>query len=187
MAGFVKLGRQLNKKPKPEPDPSLPKPRIGRPPIYKSAKGLDSEEVCRLLAEERGMLTYVAQRLGISRFALRSFIDQSGPCAKALYDAREAMGDVAEKKLFEMIEAGDVRCIMYYLSTAQRHRGYGVKRAEDAPFGEAKQVVNTVNIVSIPSGQFLSKDEIANLTIDNYPSATLPAPEAEPALADCLQ
>ena len=82
------------------------------------------------------------------------------------------MGDKAERKLFEAIEAGDVRCILFYLSTVHRHRGYA-HAAEDQSAadsnGRGPVFVETVNIVGIPSGTFLPKEIAAkdNMVIEN--------------------
>ena len=137
------------------------------------------DKVCDALAQERGMITHAAARLGVTVTLLRNYIGKNSVASKALLEAREAMGDVAEKKLYELIEAGDVRCIFYYLSTVHRHRGYGLKGTDPSQLGEAKQVVNTINIVSVPAGQFLTKEEIdSEKVIDSVPVHVpeLPAP-----------
>jgi hypothetical protein len=175
------------------PNPHKKRPSLRAQELYpdvngfearqEATHGLTPQKVCEAIAAEHGMISHIALRLGVSVAHLRVYLGKSSVCAKALLEAREAMGDVAERKLYDLIAAGDVRCIIYYLSTVHKRRGYGLKNTEEAQFGEAKQIVNTVNIVAIPSGQFLSKDEIANLTIDNYPAIESPAPP----LAACLQ
>jgi len=130
------------------------------------------QKVNAMIAKERGLLTQVCRSLKIPRSTLIRYIDKHEECIEALEHARDAMGDVAERKLFEAIEAGDVRCILYYLSTVHRQRGYGMRQedaAEHNAAGRGPIFVETVNIVGVPSGTFLPK-EIAqrdNMVVEN--------------------
>lgn len=122
--------------------------------------GLTTTAVVIAITEERGLVSRIAQRLGITPTVLRDFLRQRDVCAMALKEARESMGDTAEKKLFEQIEKGDVRCIMYYLSTVHKRRGYGMTRDADPNFAGTNQVyVEQINVIGVPSGQFLSSEE----------------------------
>jgi len=129
------------------------------------------QKVNAMIAKERGLLTQVCRSLKIPRTTLTRYIEKHEECLDALETARDAMGDLAERKLYEAIEAGDVRCILFYLSTVQRHRGYSL-RPEDQTAdnsGRGPVFVDTVNIIGVPSGTFLPK-EIAqkdNMVIDN--------------------
>ena len=144
--------------------------RAGEPPTPRQRRLTQTHKlsiniVCKVIAEERGMLTYAAQRLGVSRSVLYHYIIDRTPCMAAYRDAREAMGDAAEKKLYELIEAGEVRCILFYLTNVHKARGYGAtpKDADD-PFGNGQQVfVNTVNVMAVPRGQFLDPAQVAQL------------------------
>lgn len=118
------------------------------------------DKVIEVIYAERGVLIEIARTLGVSRTVIRSFAADRPNVAEALKEAREAMGDTAEKKLYELIEAGDVRCITYYLSTAHRHRGYGIRKDESADmFADKTNYVQTINVIAIPSGQFLPVSE----------------------------
>ena len=78
----------------------------------------------------------------------------------ALKELREALGDLAERKLYDLIEAGDFRAITYYLSTMGKSRGYTVTfagTALDASTNNTAMLVE-VNIVAVPSGHFLTAD-----------------------------
>lgn len=120
---------------------------------------LSVDRVTAALTENRGMLQHAAETLRVTRRSLREFVERNDACAAVLFEAREAMGDVAERKLFEKIEAGDVRCIMYYLSTVHRNRGYGMRKDESSPFGANPVFVETVNVVAVPRGQFVPADQ----------------------------
>lgn len=122
--------------------------------------GISPNLVRMLILKQRGLLTNVCRALKISRFVLTKYIASHPECVEALEHARDAMGDVAESKLFEQIEAGDVRCILFYLSTVQRGRGYAVRPDDFSIDGSSRNSVHveTVNIVGVPSGTFLPKE-----------------------------
>jgi hypothetical protein len=161
--------KKVGRKPKP-PNKTPEEIAQGRLKKLETRLNITPQRVSSLIHKERGLLTYVCRALKIPRSTLLRYIDKHDLCVEALDQARNAMGDKAEQKLFELIEAGDVRCILYYLSTVHRHRGYGMNNSDAAENNNSGPVfVETVNIVGIPSGTFLPK-EIAsqdNMVIDN--------------------
>lgn len=174
--------KQYRARDKSKPDPNRTRfPTENTKPHYAkrmAAKySLTPEKVCEALVLDRGLIADAALRLGVARGVLYKYIADRPLCAATLKDAREAMGDVAERKLFELIEAGDVRCIMYYLSTVHKARGYGVKR-DDSLF-ENRPQVTAINIVSVPPGQYLSSDEIQRLSIESQLANAQPIAPAE--------
>jgi hypothetical protein len=129
--------------------------------------GINPSTVNAVIMASHGLLTVAAEKLKMSRDALSNYIDKNPACAESLEQARAVMGDVAEGKLFELIKNGDVRCILYYLSTVQRHRGYGQNTADAAENNTGRGPVY-VNIVGVPSGTFLPK--VDNKTIEHTPT-----------------
>jgi hypothetical protein len=125
-----------------------------------------------MILKQRGLLTQVCRSLKVPRETLRRYIDKHQECVDAMENAVSAMGDKAESKLFEAIDAGDVRCILFYLTTVHKHRGYAMRPGDESAAENGSRgpvFVETVNIVGIPSGTFLPK-EIAqkdNMVIDN--------------------
>jgi hypothetical protein len=135
---------------------------------------LTPSKVAVLILKERGLLTYVCRALKMPRTTLVHYIERYPECIEALDHARNAMGDKAEQKLYELIDAGDVRCILYYLSTVQRHRGYGLNanaiNSESGGNDNRQVFVETVNIVGVPPGTYLPKEIAApdnSAVIDN--------------------
>jgi len=121
--------------------------------------GVTPAKVASVIRREHGLMTNVSKHFGIPYTTMLRYVKHRPECQEAVTSAREAMGDVAEKKLFELIRGGDVRCLLYYLSTVHRNRGYGLRPGE-SPFdpdggGKRPVFVDTVNIVAVPSGQFL--------------------------------
>jgi len=133
--------------------------------------GITPTLVSTMILKQRGLLTQVCRSLKIPRSTMTRYIEKHPECMDAMENAREAMGDKAESKLFEAIDAGDTRCILFYLTTVHRHRGYAMRPDLADPTdqgGRGPVFVETVNIVGIPSGTFLPK-EVAqkdNMVID---------------------
>lgn len=161
--------------------PNKPRPKIRYKPIRKPPPSREEREghnvarlekrydltpakVTKLILVERGLLINVCRSLKVPRAALNRYIKQHAECAEAMIQAKEAQGDKAEKKLFELIDAGDVRCILYYLSTVHRNRGYGMN-GRPGPIdsgGDHQVFIETVNVVGVPSGTFLPKEKIVD-------------------------
>jgi hypothetical protein len=135
---------------------------------------ISPEIVNEAILLEHGLLVSVAARLQMPRTTLLRYIEKHPVCLETLGHARDEMGDKAESKLFEAIEKGDVRCLLYYLSTVHRHRGYGLNNSDiPATLDQRGPVyVETVNIVGVPSGTFLPPDiaKRDNLLIENESS-----------------
>jgi hypothetical protein len=157
--------KHVKKAPAPKPTPEQKQAAAIRRTEQKF--GINPLKVCNLLLKNKGLVNDVCIDLGMGRETLLRYIEKHEVCIESLEHARNTMGDVAEKKLFELIEAGDVRCILYYLSTVHRSRGYGmnVANAPEANSGRGPVFVETVNIVGVPSGTYLPPAEV--LTIDN--------------------
>jgi hypothetical protein len=163
---FKRVGR------KPPPPPKT-KEEIAAKQIAKLEQRhkINPSKVSLLLLKERGTITGVARLLKVPRATLLRYIEKHDECMEALTHAREAMGDKAESKLFELIDQGDVRCILYYLSTVHRHRGYGLRSDDDNSIGNGRGpvFVETVNVIGVPSGTFLPKEAVTqdSMVIDN--------------------
>jgi len=124
--------------------------------LLEKRHNINPQLVVAMIHKQRGLLRQICRSLKVPRTTLQRYIDKHDECFEAKEQAKAAMGDLAESKLFEAIEAGDTRCILFYLSTVHRHRGYAIRPDNDA--GERGPVfVDTVNIVGIPSGTFLPK------------------------------
>lgn len=83
----------------------------------------------RELRRAYGLVSVVAERLGMSRQALYRRIRKSERLQEALRDAREIVVDTAELKLIEAIRKGEPWAIGLALKTLGKERGY-VERQE---------------------------------------------------------
>ena len=167
---FKRVGIKARK-----PKPPKTKEQIAAKLLAKTEKRLNltPQKLNEVIAKEHGLMTYVCRTLKIPKTTMQRYIDKHPECQEALQQARDAMGDKAERKLYDLIDQGDVRCLLFYLSTAQRHRGYalgnGYNPAEAATDARGPVFVETVNIVGIPSGTFLPKEVAGkdNMVIEN--------------------
>ena len=121
---------------------------------------ISPQKVIAALGKAHGLLNEVAKRLNVPRTTLVRYIDKHPQCVEALNAARETMGDIAEDELLEKVKAGDLRAIIYYLSTVHgQSRNYRPITSNTAADNDrwSQVFVETVNIVGIPRGTFLPK------------------------------
>ena len=119
MAGFptVAKGNKIGEKAK--------RPRPGIP--------LDKNVLLKLITQEHGNLSRVADALGTTRHAIRHRCDGDDELGKALEDARERRIDELERSCWDdAIEHSDTALRCFLLKTQARHRGYDQDEAKNA-------------------------------------------------------
>lgn len=75
----------------------------------------------------RGLLSYAADTLGVSRQALYLYVEQHPELYEVIEEARERTLDVAENNILTKLDAGDMNASQFILSRLGRNRGYGEK------------------------------------------------------------
>ena len=110
----------------------------------KNGNGKKREEtaarIIKALKETQGLLTMAAAKSGIGYRTVCRYVAEYPSVKEAAHDAKEAMLDFAEGKLYQKIKAGDNTAIIFYLKTQGKARGY-IERQEFAnPEGEAFRV-----------------------------------------------
>lgn len=108
-------------------------------PIFSNAQFLAA------LPKSGGIWTTIAQRVGCNRHTAEKRILANPTLKQAWKDECEAVGDIAESKLIEAIEAGDLAAIKFYLSTKAKNRGYSERTEITGKDGEVNSF--TVQIV----------------------------------------
>lgn len=86
------------------------------------------ETIIGALTRERGLVSPAAEALGVSRMTLHRWINDDNELQQVVEDARNAIVDKAESKLFDKIEEGDTRCVEFALRTLGKSRGYVEKK-----------------------------------------------------------
>lgn len=119
MAGFpsVAKGNKKGEKAK-APRPGIP---------------LDKETIAKLITDEDGNLSRVADRLGTTRYTIRRRCDADPELLQILKDARERQLDILEQSCFDRaIESNDTTLQLFLLKTQGKSRGYEQSEAQNA-------------------------------------------------------
>lgn len=98
------------------------------------------KEVKAALRKSKGIVSVAAKNLGISDTALYRRIQRNKSLQNVKWEAREGVVDMAEAKLFKLINGDDFRAIKYTLSTLGKSRGY-VERVESQDLTPQKKQV----------------------------------------------
>jgi hypothetical protein len=114
----------------------VPKPPVARKKRAKSAKpeGIrkakdraDEKALIEALKGSGGILSKVAQKLGVSWHTVEKRIAKNPAALEAFNAEREFLKDMAESTIVKAISQGDVGAARWVLSTLGRSRGYGEK------------------------------------------------------------
>lgn len=93
---------------------------------------LNKTNLTQALRESKGAVSIAAKRLGVSRRAIYKRLDQWPDVKEVLEDVRSEVCDLAELKLYAMINdethKDQLKAIMYQLDTHGRDRGWGAAR-----------------------------------------------------------
>ena len=87
------------------------------------------KQVREAVIEAGGILTAAARNLDCARCTVYEYIERYPPLKDVLSEAREGSLDLAESKLMEAIDAGNLTAIIFFLKTQGKSRGY-VERSQ---------------------------------------------------------
>jgi hypothetical protein len=93
--------------------------------------GRSAKEYADAIRNAKGFISVAARHLGVSRTQMYRAIDKYPSVKEAVEDARENMTDLAEGKLVEQINAGNITAIIFYLKTQAKERGYIEKQQHE--------------------------------------------------------
>ena len=94
---------------------------------------LDKEMIAKLITEEDGNLSRVADRMGTTRHTVRRRCDADPELLQVLKDARERQLDILEQSCFDRaIESNDTTLQLFLLKTQGKTRGYEQSEAQNA-------------------------------------------------------
>jgi len=100
--------------------------------------------IIKALHETNGLLTMAAAKSGIGYTTVKRYVAEFPSVKQAAYDAKEAMLDFTENKLYSKIKAGDNTAIIFYLKTQGKSRGYIERQEVTGAGGQPLKVVITV-------------------------------------------
>lgn len=109
-------------------DSTLPAPRYNLDVVYAKHHKV-KESFPTILRENNGLVYLTCKKVGIDRSTFYDWCDKDPLFAKDCEEAREAVGDKVEDKLYELIEEKNPQAVMFYCKTRLKNRGY-VERSE---------------------------------------------------------
>ena len=101
--------------------------------------------MAQAVTEAGGTLTTAARKLGCARCTVHEYLQRYPALKDVLSEARESSVDLAESKLMEAIEAGNITAIIFFLKTRGKSRGYS-ERSEFGHTTDGEPVRFTLNI-----------------------------------------
>ena len=104
--------------------------------------------IIKALKETSGLLTMAAAKSGIGYRTVCRYVAEYPSVKEAAQDAKEAMLDFAEGKLYQKIKAGDNTCIIFYLKTQGKARGYIERQEVTGEGGSAVKHEVSIKVVS---------------------------------------
>lgn len=94
---------------------------------------LDKNTMLRLIEQEHGNLSRVADIMGTTRYTIRDRCDKDADLLKCLKDARERQLDALEQSCFDRaMESNDTTLQLFLLKTQGKSRGYDQDEAKNA-------------------------------------------------------
>ena len=104
-------------------------------------KDQTAQKIIDALKESSGLLTQVAKKAGVSYTTVWRYTQEYPSVAEAVREAKEALLDFTEGKLYEQIKSGNLTAIIFYLKTQGKGRGY-IERHEYT--GEEGQPIKVI-------------------------------------------
>jgi len=94
----------------------------------KNGNGKKREEtaarIIKAIHESNGLLTKAAEKAGVGTTTIYRYVREYPTVNQAALDAKEAMLDFTEGKLYSKIKGGNIIAILFYLKTQGKARGY---------------------------------------------------------------
>jgi len=101
---------------------------------------LTTDEVIKALTDAHGLITVAARSLNVHRSTVENYIKRHPSVAQAKADAREGILDLAEGKLFQAVNAGELAAVFFVLKTIGKVRGYVERQETSGPDGGAIEI-----------------------------------------------
>lgn len=100
-----------------------------------------AEQAIEALKRHHGLVSKAARALGVSRATLHGMIGKMPTVAEARYEAKEALKDEAEAKIYEQIQDGNTTMLIFFAKTQMKDRGYVERVKQSGPDGAALTVI----------------------------------------------
>ena len=125
------------------------------------------DQVIEAVRHNRGILTLAARELGCTRQTIHNYANRYATIASEVTSQRESFLDLAETKLIEQVQNGNITAIIFTLKTIGKSRGY-VERTEMTGSDGSPLLSTATRVVTI---------------VKTYPDGYTP-PESQPENED---
>lgn len=102
---------------------------------------VDTPTILEAIKGTGGIISTISDRLHISRSTFYRYMKDIPEVAEALESEAEAMLDMAESSLFDLIDKGELGAICFYLKCKGKQRGYVEKQEIDASVNQRTTMV----------------------------------------------
>lgn len=125
---------------KPAKSPALPPPAAPQAPKGSSRALIGSDDIGHALRAANGLVSVAAKQLGMARQSLYERINREPELAAILKDARETVLDIAEGRLLQKVNQGDLGAICFLLKCQGKARGWIEKPESEIHLHQNMQV-----------------------------------------------
>ena len=112
----------------------------------KNGNGLSAKRMIKAIEEAQGYVSKACDILGCSRTTWYRHEKKYPTVREMVEEIREERHDFVENKLMNQIKNGNVACIIFYLKTQCKHRGY-VERQEITGQDGKPMKVKTITVI----------------------------------------
>ncbi len=106
----------------------------------------ETKQIVAALRETKGMVYLAAKRLGCNPDTIYHRAKQHKSIGDAIRRERGEVIDIAELKLFQAINDGDLAAIKYCLGTIGKDRGYVERQEHSGPDGKELPAIRYIHI-----------------------------------------
>ena len=110
------------------------------------------EQAAEVIRETEGNLAHCARKFGISRTTFNRYVNERATLCHVVTEAREAMKDNVESKLYEKALAGEAWAVCFFLKTQAKDRGYVERQEMTGAEGEPLIPITTVRMHEATEG-----------------------------------
>lgn len=107
-----------------------PKRKVGRPTGEQAGTALKRERLLKALQKNMGLVTYAARAANVSPWFYYEQYKNNPEFKRAVDEIQDNRLDMAEAMLLRKIQEGNDTCLIFYLKTKGKNRGY-IERVEN--------------------------------------------------------
>ena len=112
---------------------------------------MTDQEIEAALAYTGGLVSTAAKRLGVTRQAVQFRLAGNPDLRDFLEEVREANLDFAEERLLDRIRDGHPQCIIFFLRTLGKNRGYVERLEQTGKDGRELVAQKAIDLPPLPA------------------------------------